>query len=269
MAKATKSAQRAAPKDKTITMTSVVRDNMEDAIAHVTGNGTTHHFNPSQLLYFLRPIVKTETGKTLTTNHFNAIMTDYENEYGDIPGMYHEPRGTLYHPHLHEYISLGTQMVEECERPIWTFNKLLYIEKEGFTPALVEMQWPERHDCAVFSSKGYTTRAVKDLTDKLAEHDEPVEVFTVHDADAFGTMIHQTFQEATKARAHARSRSSISDWSRGKLSRWDFRWRMPMTNRDWAKRNGAKQLLNMCATATTTLPMVTVGKNGCRPTASS
>ena len=36
--------------------------------------------------------------------------------------------------------------------------------------------------------------------DKLAEHDEPVTVFCVHDADAFGTMIYQTFQDETKAR---------------------------------------------------------------------
>jgi len=40
--------------------------------------------------------------------------------------------------------------------------------------------------------------------DKLAEHDEPVTIFCVHDADASGTMIHQTFQEATKARAARR-----------------------------------------------------------------
>src|SRR5262245_17089091 len=51
------------------------------------------------------------------------------------------------------------------------------------------------------SSKGFTTRAARDLVDKLAEHDEPCTVFCVHDADAYGTMIFQTFQEATKARA--------------------------------------------------------------------
>jgi hypothetical protein len=50
------------------------------------------------------------------------------------------------------------------------------------------------------SSKGFTTRAVRDLVDKLAEHDEPVTIYCVHDADAYGTMIYQTFQEATKAR---------------------------------------------------------------------
>jgi hypothetical protein len=52
----------------------------------------------------------------------------------------------------------------------------------------------------LMSSKGFTTRAARDLIDKLAKHDEPVMVFCVHDADAYGTMIYQTFQEATRAR---------------------------------------------------------------------
>ncbi len=93
-----------------------------------------------------------------------------------------------------------TLMVEDYERPAWTFNKLVYIEKEGFSEALKDVRWGERHDCALMSSKGFTTRAARDLVDKLAEHDEPVTIFCVHDADAYGTLIYQTFQEATKAR---------------------------------------------------------------------
>jgi hypothetical protein len=92
-------------------------------------------------------------------------------------------------------------MVESYERPIWKFNKLVYIEKEGFLEALKDEGWPERHDCAVLSSKGFSTRAARDLIDKLAEHDEPITVFCVHDADAHGTIIYQTLQEATKARS--------------------------------------------------------------------
>lgn len=91
-------------------------------------------------------------------------------------------------------------MVETYERPAWTFNKLVYIEKEGAQEALKQNRWPERHDCAVMSSKGFSTRAARDLIDKLVEHDEPVEVFCVHDADAYGTMIYQTMQKETKAR---------------------------------------------------------------------
>ena len=91
-------------------------------------------------------------------------------------------------------------MVEQYERPAWSFNKLLYIEKEGAQEALKQNRWLERHDCAVMSSKGFSTRAARDLIDKLVAHDEPIEVFCAHDADASGTMIYQTLQEATRAR---------------------------------------------------------------------
>jgi hypothetical protein len=177
----------------------VVVDNLDESCATVSGDGE-FRFNQRQLLYVLRPIVKDETGKALTTQNFNAIITDYENEHGEIPGMYREPRGSIYHPHRGDTITLGTLSVEDYERPAWTYNKVVYIEKEGFSEALKEARWAERHDCSLTSSKGFTTRAVRDLVDKLAEHDEPVTVFCVHDADAYGTMIYQTFQEATKAR---------------------------------------------------------------------
>jgi hypothetical protein len=95
-------------------------------------------------------------------------------------------------------------MVEDYERPAWTFNKVVYLEKEGFSEALKEARWAERHDCMLMSSKGFTTRAARDLVDKLPEHNEPTTIFCVHDADAAGTMIFQTFQEATKARSARR-----------------------------------------------------------------
>jgi hypothetical protein len=141
-----------------------------------------------------------EIGETLKTANFKSIITDYENEHGEIPLMFREPRGSIYHPHLDETITLDTMMVEQYERPIWLYNKLVYIEKEGFREALKDNKWPQRHDCGLMSSKGFTTRAVKDLVDKLAKHNEPVIIFCVHDADAYGTMIYQTFQEETRAR---------------------------------------------------------------------
>ena len=114
--------------------------------------------------------------------------------------MYRDPRGSLVHPHRDEVISLGTLMVEKYERPAWLFNKLLYIEKEGAHDSLKQDGWLEKHDCAVMSTKGFSTRAARDLIDKLAAHGEPIQVFCVHDADASGSMIYQTLQEATKAR---------------------------------------------------------------------
>jgi hypothetical protein len=196
--KAVRKARRPTAGDRT-SQKDIVLDNLDTGIAAVSGDGA-FRFNQRQILYVLRKTVSDEIGKTLTTENFNNIITDYENEHGEIPGMYREPRGSIYHPHCKDDIPLGTLTVEDYKRPIWTFNKLVYIEKEGFKEALKDIGWPERHDCSLISSKGFTTRAVRDLVDKLAEHDEPVTVFCVHDADAYGTMIYQTFQEETKAR---------------------------------------------------------------------
>jgi len=184
---------------KNLTQKDVVLDNLDDVIAKVGDDGK-YRFNPRQLLYALRPIVRDELDKELTTANFTQIITDYEDENGEIEGMYREPRGSIYHPHRAETITLGTLMVEQYERPAWTFNKLLYIEKEGFSEAIKDEGWGERHDCAMMSCKGFSTRAARDLIDKLAAHDEPVTVFCVHDADAAGTMIYQTLQEETRAR---------------------------------------------------------------------
>lgn len=181
----------------------IILRNILDGVEKASGGGI-YRFNQRQLFYVLRPIVISEAGKEPSWENFCKIITDYEAEVGDIPGMYRDPRGTLYHPHVGQDISLGTLAVEKYERPAWTFGQILYLEKEGFFEALKAARWPERHDCALVTSKGYTTRAVRDLLDLLGEGEEPIKVFCVHDADAFGTMIFQTLQEETKARARRR-----------------------------------------------------------------
>jgi hypothetical protein len=195
--KAVKKAHR--PNARGVSQKDVVLDNLDAVIAEVSGDGA-YRFTPRQLLYALRPIVRDEMDAELKLSNFTNIIDDYEFEHGEIPKMYREPRGSIYHPHRGETITLGTLMVENYEWPEWTFNKIVYVEKEGFSEALKEARWAERHDCMLMSSKGFSTRAARDLVDKLAEHDEPVTVFCVHDADAAGPMIYQTLQEATKAR---------------------------------------------------------------------
>jgi hypothetical protein len=196
IAKAVRKARNPRAKGEGASAKSVVLDNLDDAIAAQGGL----LFGERQLFYFLRPIVLEKTGKELTLTNWKKIIGDYEHEHGDVPMMYHPPRGSITHPHRDESIPLGTLSVESYERPEWLFNKVLFIEKEGATEALKQVSWPERHDCMVLSSVGFSTRAAKDLIDKLAEHDEPVDVYAAHDADGYGGMIYQTLQEATKAR---------------------------------------------------------------------
>jgi hypothetical protein len=123
----------------------VVLNNLDAVIAEVSGDGE-FRFNARQLFYALRPIVMEATGEELKIGNFTAIITDYEEEFGEIEGMYREPRGSITHPHRDETITLGTLMVEEYERPEWTFNKLMYVEKEGANEALKAVRWPEQHD---------------------------------------------------------------------------------------------------------------------------
>ena len=119
---------------------------------------------------------------------------------GDLPGIYRDARGQLYHPHTGETIPLGTMSVEGYERPKLTFNKILYIEKGGFFPLLIENKWPERHDCALVTSQGFASKAAKDVLDLLGDGQEEIEFFCIHDADGPGTGIYQALQEATRSR---------------------------------------------------------------------
>jgi hypothetical protein len=204
--RALKRARRGMATEKGLSQKELVLASLDSAVANVSGGGV-YRFNERQLFYFIRPLVMQKTGKPLTINNFKTILTDYETKHGEIAGMYRDVRGSISHPHRDEEISLGTLSVEQYERPPWEFNKLLYIEKEGANEALRAAGWDRRHDCAIMSSKGFSTRAARDLVDKLAESGaagEPITIFCAHDADAFGTMIFQTFQEETKARPRRR-----------------------------------------------------------------
>ncbi|WP_088834387.1 ATP-binding protein [Paenibacillus tyrfis] len=178
----------------------IVLENLPAAIAKTSGEGK-FIFSQRQLYYAIRPyIMEAFEGKQPNYTYFCSIITDYEAQFGEIPGMYRDPRGTLYHPHTGEEIPLGTIAVQNYNRPHWTFNKIIFIEKEGYFASLRDVGFPEKYDCALLSSKGYASRAVKDLFDLLGETDEEIQFFCVHDADAAGTKIFETLQEATSAR---------------------------------------------------------------------
>ena len=203
MNKARRAVVRSSDDGERLTQKRIILDHLEEGIAKASGDGA-YRFNQRQLFYVLRPFVLEALGVAPTWKNFCDILTNYEAENGDIAGMFRDVRGTLYHPHLGQDIPLGTLAVEQYERPNWIFNKALFIEKEGFFEALKAAQWPERHDCALMTGKGYASRAVRDLVDFLGDSDEPLTVFAAHDADAYGTMIYQTLQEATKARPRRR-----------------------------------------------------------------
>jgi hypothetical protein len=204
--KAIRRAKRKSANDngRQTTQAAVITKALPAAIDKASGNGQ-HRYNQRQLFYVLRPHVLDALGVEPSWDWFCKVVTKCEADRGgDLPGIYRDDRGTLYHPHTGEYIPLGTRAVEEYRRPEWTFNKVLYCEKEGFFATLIDAQWPERHDCALLTSKGYGSRAARDVLDLLGDSDEPLTFHCVHDADGPGTMIYQTLQEATAARPRRR-----------------------------------------------------------------
>ncbi|WP_051295952.1 ATP-binding protein [Eisenibacter elegans] len=192
--------------DKLPTQKEIVRQHLYEGIAKASGEGQ-YRYSLRQLYYVLRPFVMQATGRELKYANFNTIITDYEHETGqDLPGVYRDERGTLLHPHTHEEIRLGTKSVEKYHRPRFAFNKILYSEKEGFFEILKEAGFCERHDCALLTSKGFASRAARDVIDLLAETEEELQFFCIHDADLSGTLIYQALQGATKARPERKVR---------------------------------------------------------------
>lgn len=205
IAASTKKLKRVIQKAKGVSsQTQVVTSYLDRAVREVSDGGR-YRYSLRQLYYVMRPYVLRlcDTGE-LDYGHFSRIVGQYEAEWGELEGMYRDPRGTLYHPHLRRTIPIGTLAVEEYERPRWTFNKILYCEKEGFNHLLISEGWPERMDCALLSSKGFASRAVRDLLDLLGDTAEELTFFCIHDADSAGTLIYQTLQEGTPARSRRR-----------------------------------------------------------------
>jgi len=203
--KVTRKARRLQPRTESASQSlkEFVWERVEQAAAEESQNGRIR-FTQRSLFYAMRPaMIDFLCGGDPQWGTFTSIITDYEGLHGPLTGMTRDVRGVLYHPHRREEIALGTLSVERYARPKWTFNKILYIEKEGLFSVLQSVDWPERHDCALLTAKGYASRAARDVLDRLGDDGEEILFFCIHDADGPGTMIYQTLQEATRAR-HAR-----------------------------------------------------------------
>lgn len=158
-------------------------------------------YGPRGLYYRIREAFIAIFGKSPAWDTFNSIIRDYEDELGhDLPGIHRDARGRLIHPHTGEDIPLGTAEVQKYKRPPWLFHRVIYCEKETMLPIIRAANIPEKFDAMLMTSKGYASRAARDLMDLLGEGDEDITVFVVRDCDGYGTKIAETIKEATKAR---------------------------------------------------------------------
>ena len=181
--------------EKAVNLKELIRNNLAEA-AQVLSGGGSYLFSLRQLYYFIRPIIlKARPGEEPDYGYFSKVVGEYDDDLDDLPGLYRDDRGILYHPHTREVIPLGTRSVAAYRRPAWWFNKLLYCEKEGMLEQLKHTGWLERHDCAFVTSKGFATRAARDLIALLGGSTEFTAVYCIHDADGPGTVIYDSLRK--------------------------------------------------------------------------
>ena len=161
--------------------------------------GTT--FNRRDLYYATRPLAynhsEWEIGKTLEYSYFSqGLLTEYQEEHGVIAGMWTDPRGHLHEPHTGNSVALGTREIAAYQFPEYTFDKILYVEKEGELPKLQAAKLGERYDMAICSGKGQPTEAVRTLFDRAEGGD--YQLFVFHDADLDGYDIARVMAEETR-----------------------------------------------------------------------
>src|SRR5215213_383076 len=163
------------------------------------------NFSARDLYYATRPLVYKHSdwddGKELQYSYFSqTILTEYQERHGLIPGLWRDPRGSLHEPHTGRSIGLGTIEVANYEFPEYTFDKILYVEKEGEWPKLQVARLAERYDMAIASAKGYPVEAVRELFARAEGGD--YQLFVFHDADIDGYNIAHVMREATRWMPH-------------------------------------------------------------------
>ena len=141
------------PEPKT-SIKEMVFEVLPQAIANAGAN-----FSARDLYYATRPLAyahgEWEGDKRLNYGYFSqTLLTEYQGMNSPISGLWRDARGHLLEPHTGKSVALGTREVASYEFPEYTFDKILYVEKEGELPKLKAANLAERYDMAICSRQG-------------------------------------------------------------------------------------------------------------------
>jgi hypothetical protein len=168
--------------------------------------------NKRQIFYQVRPRVIEMTGRTWKKSETftQRVLDDFRDDNPELTrdwDIVADARGHFAEPHIEERIGIGTLEVRgyikswqdeldleiEIEETFPTsgphnrYKFALFIEKEGFDSLLEHAKIAERYDLAIFSSKGQTNVATRQLADDLSA--AGVTVLVAHDFDIAGLTI--------------------------------------------------------------------------------
>jgi DNA topoisomerase VI subunit B len=206
-------------KPKRMTLKDAAYSVMERAYMKASGNGSLPA-RARQIMYAARPLVQALTGGRLWKDDQTFTQTylpDFQAEYPDLTANWnvvYDDRGNLIEPHTDRVIPIGTLAVRRyvdswteplvgeatasvpvsirTSGPTGRFQVALFVEKEGFTELFKAAGTTRRYDIAIFSTKGMSTTASRELVDQLSS--KGVRVFLLHDLDNAGMTIAGTLQ---------------------------------------------------------------------------
>ena len=190
---------------------------MEEAYKKASGNGA-YPANARQVMYAARGRIQEMTGKPLSDQYFTqTLLPDFQIENPELTASWdvvYDDRGHLVEPHTGRNIPLGTVNVREyvndwadpsvgdvtpsvplainTSGPAGCYSAAIFIEKEGFTALFDKARTRDLFDVAIFSTKGMSTTASRQLVDKLSSKGVPI--FLLHDFDAAGMTIARTIR---------------------------------------------------------------------------
>lgn len=211
LATAGKKAQRAIRKpksEKKFTIKDAVEMLLPDAYERVSEGGR-YWANARQLMYAMRPdilrLCKIDKFKDSTVTQTYLPM--FQRPEWRIA---YDKRGALEEPHTGQTVGLGTVEIDNYRgrtvslgfdrvvKPSTVFanmpaegrfNKLLFVEKEGFSQLIRESGLLERYDMAMASSKGLPVVAARALIDHLAGTVDGFKLYVLADFDVNGCVL--------------------------------------------------------------------------------
>jgi hypothetical protein len=179
--------------------------------------------NARQVMYAARPKILELTGKTSLDDQYfcQTLLPDYMNEHprecADWNVVWSD-RGHFTEPHTGKVVGLGTLAVREYVDayqppefhesdisgawietigPAGRYGGLLYVEKEGFDPLLEQAEIAAKYDIAIFSCKGMSVTAARELVDRTCARYK-IPLFILHDFDISGFSIAKTLHSTTR-----------------------------------------------------------------------
>jgi len=179
--------------------------------------------NARQVMYAARPLVLELTGGKLwgdSAYFTQGLLPNYIETFVDETAdwdVVYDARGHLMEPHTGHALGVGTLEVRQYVRgwaarlteprlavdfpysttgPAHRYTHALFIEKEGFAPLLERARIAARYDLAIFSSKGMTTTATRQLVAELSR--AGVTILVAHDFDKSGLEILASLRKDTR-----------------------------------------------------------------------